>query len=389
MKYSEGCLLDGRYQLKRFIGSGTFGEVWVANDTATDLEVAIKVYVSMDETGYKEFKKEFQISFELNHSNLLHANYLGVNPEDKCPYLVMPFCPDGSVSRHIGSMSEADMWRFIRDVASGLAYLHSMNPPIIHQDIKPDNILILRNGDFVITDFGISKQLRATLRKSANSLNSAGAISYMGPERFSKQYQAVKASDIWSLGASIFELATEELPFCGMGGSLLKQGADMPELPEQYSRELNMICQSCMTKETWNRPTAQQLADFASRYIDGETPKITWKIAADIEIPENVIVEGQNKPAAAPQAPDNASQAASKSNADMKKTMVNAASAFAENKTVAFTPNVSEPAAEVQPAPEAKFAIKSDRKAEPIAAWVWVVVAIAGLAFGLVLNYLS
>lgn len=389
MKYSEGCLLDGRYQLKRFIGSGTFGEVWVANDTATDLEVAIKVYVSMDETGYKEFKKEFQISFELNHSNLLHANYLGVNPEDKCPYLVMPFCPDGSVSRHIGSMSEADMWRFIRDVASGLAYLHSMNPPIIHQDIKPDNILILRNGDFVITDFGISKQLRATLRKSANSLNSAGAISYMGPERFSKQYQAVKASDIWSLGASIFELATEELPFCGMGGSLLKQGADMPELPEQYSRELNMICQSCMTKETWNRPTAQQLADFASRYIDGETPKITWKIAADIEIPENVIVEGQNKPAAAPQASNNASQAASKSNADMKKTMVNAASAFAENKTVAFTPNVSEPAAEVQPAPEAKFAIKSDRKAEPIAAWVWVVVAIAGLAFGLVLNYLS
>ena len=63
MKYSEGCLLDGRYQLKRFIGSGTFGEVWVANDTATDLEVAIKVYVSMDETGFIEFKKEFQISF--------------------------------------------------------------------------------------------------------------------------------------------------------------------------------------------------------------------------------------------------------------------------------------------------------------------------------------
>jgi serine/threonine protein kinase len=264
MKYSEGCLLDGRYQLKRFIGSGTFGEVWVANDTATDLEVAIKVYVSMDETGYKEFKKEFQISFELNHSNLLHANYLGVNPEDKCPYLVMPFCPDGSVSRHIGSMSEADMWRFIRDVASGLAYLHSMNPPIIHQDIKPDNILILRNGDFVITDFGISKQLRATLRKSANNLNSAGAISYMGPERFSKQYQAVKASDVWSLGASIFELATGELPFCGMGGSLLKQGADMPELPDSYSETLNMVCQACMTKETWNRPTAQQIADFAA-----------------------------------------------------------------------------------------------------------------------------
>ena len=142
MKYSEGSLLDGRYQLKRFMGSGTFGEVWVANDMATDLEVAVKVYVAMDELGLNEFKKEFQISFELNHTNLLHANYLGVNTEDNRPYLVMPFCPDGSVSRYIGRMSEADLWRFIRDVASGLAYLHSKNPPIIHQDIKPDNILI-------------------------------------------------------------------------------------------------------------------------------------------------------------------------------------------------------------------------------------------------------
>lgn len=389
MKYSEGYLLDDRYQLKRFIGSGTFGEVWVANDTATDLEVAIKVYVSMDETGYKEFKKEFQISFELNHSNLLHANYLGVNPVDKCPYLVMPFCPDGSVSRHIGSMSETDLWRFIRDVASGLAYLHSINPPIIHQDIKPDNILILRNRDFVITDFGISKQLRATLRKSANSLNSAGAISYMGPERFSKSYQAVKASDIWSLGVSIFELATEELPFCGMGGSLLKQGADLPELPEQFSRTLNMICQSCMTKETWNRPTAQQLADFANKYINGDPLKITWKIAADIEVPNNIIVDNQEKQTPVAQALNNAHQSAQMSNADLKKTMINTSDVFADNKTVGLVRNSSDVVAEMQPTSEAKFAIKSDKKAEHLAAWIWIVVAVAGLLFGMVLNYLS
>ena len=279
MQYSEGYLLDNRYELKRFIGSGTFGEVWVATDRATDLEIAIKVYVSMDEKGLEEFKKEFQISFELNHTNLLHANYLGVNPEDNRPFLVMPFCPDGSVTKYAGDMSEEDLWIFIRDVASGLAYLHSKQPPIIHQDIKPDNILILKNGDFVITDFGISKQLRATLRKSAKSLNSAGAISYMGPERFSKQYQAVKASDIWSLGVSIFELAVNELPFCGMGGSLQKQGADMPELPEEFSPTLNMVCQSCMAKQPWDRPTAQQLADFAAKVLNGESPRPTWKAA--------------------------------------------------------------------------------------------------------------
>lgn len=393
MKYSEGYLLDGRYQLTRFIGSGTFGEVWVANDVATDLEVAVKVYVSMDEKGLSEFKKEFQISFELNHTNLLHANYLGVNPEDKRPFLVMPFCPDGSVSKYVGNMTEADLWRFIRDVASGLAYLHSKNPPIIHQDIKPDNILILKNGDFVITDFGISKQLRSTLRKSANSLNSAGAISYMGPERFSKQYQAVKASDIWSLGVSIFELATDELPFCGMGGSLLKQGADMPELPEQFSRTLNMICQACMTKETWNRPTAQQLADFATKYMENDNPKITWKIAEDIVVPEEYINNVANQSNAdddkqpETKAENNMGKTVQMSSLDMKKTMVRAADVVMEQAAVAA--DAPQDAPDIQPAAEAKFALKSEQKSKPLAIWVWFVVAFVGLLLGAALNYIS
>lgn len=277
MQYTEGYLLDNRYQLERFIGSGSFGEVWVAVDKATDMEVATKIYVAMDEMGLQDFKKEFQLTFDLSHPNLLHANYLGVNPEDRRPFLVMPFCPAGAVTRFAGSMSEEDLWRFTRDVASGLAYLHGRQPAIIHQDIKPDNILIQKNGDFVITDFGISKQLRASLRKSAMKLNSAGAVSYMGPERFSKQFQPVKASDIWSLGASIYELATGELPFCGMGGSLQKKGADMPELPDEFSEDLNMVLQACLAKEPWNRPTAAQLFDYADRFLKGDSPVPEWK----------------------------------------------------------------------------------------------------------------
>lgn len=378
MKYSEGYLLDNRYQLERFIGSGTFGEVWVAIDKATDIEVAIKVYVSMDEKGLEEFKKEFQISFELNHTNLLHANYLGVNSEDKRPYLVMPFCPEGSVSRFSGEMSEADLWRFIRDVASGLAYLHSKQPPIIHQDIKPDNILIVKNGDFVITDFGISKQLRATLRKSATSLNSAGAISYMGPERFSKQYQAVKASDIWSLGVSIFELATNELPFCGMGGSLLKQGADMPELPEEFSETLNMVCQSCMAKEPWNRPTAQQLADFAAKHMDGENPKPAWikedKASVKEDVAEKLVEE--RIPVAV------------KTNAEPVKEEPEAK---LEKKTVIAAGNLSGKTVrvgggEVVTPPDVRFVEqKPDQK--PLGAAVWVAAAAAGIVLGFILNY--
>ena len=292
MQYTEGYLLDRRYSLERYVGGGSFGEVWVAHDDETDIQVAVKIYISMDEKGLEEFKKEFQLSFDLNHTNLLHANYMGVNPEDRRPFLVMPFCPEGSVSRNAGNMGEDDIWRFIRDVSAGLAYLHSQDPPIIHQDIKPDNILILKNGDYVITDFGISKQLRQSLRKSGMSLNSAGAISYMGPERFSKNSQAVKASDVWSLGVSIYELATGDLPFCGMGGSMQKQGADIPDLPDEFSMRLNMVFASCLAKETWDRPTAAQLTKFASAVLAGADPEVTWH--RNTSITENSVALGQS-----------------------------------------------------------------------------------------------
>ena len=383
MQYKEGYLFDNRYQLERFVGSGTFGEVWVAIDKATDIEVAIKVYVSMDEKGLEEFKKEFQISFELNHSNLLHANYLGVNQEDKRPFLVMPYCPDGSVTKFAGEMSEEGLWRFIRDVASGLAYLHSKQPPIIHQDIKPDNILILKSGDFVVTDFGISKQLRATLRKSAKSLNSAGAISYMGPERFSKQYQAVKASDIWSLGASIFELATTELPFCGMGGSLQKQGADMPELPEEFSETLNMVCQSCMAKQPWDRPTAQQLADYANKVLNGDSPIPTWKAAENFVAQQTASVSEeapqQQAPVQAPTMQQTVMQAPGMQQTvmqapGMQQTVMQGSEPVYQNPVSAPQENIYGSAG--QP-----------KKNGSIGAAVWILTAIAGLAVGFLLNY--
>lgn len=290
MRYSEGQLLDERYELKRFIGSGSFGEVWLAIDSQTDLEVAVKIYVSMDDQGLDDFKKEFKLSFNLNHTNLLHANYLGVNSQDSRPYLVMPFCPDGSASKRAGKMPEKELWRFIRDVASGLAYLHEQDPPIIHQDIKPDNILILKSGGYVITDFGISKQLKSSLRRSAmQQLNSTGSIAYMGPERFSKQYQAIKASDIWSLGVTIYELIMDDMPFNGMGGNLQKHGAEIPDLPEEFSENMTIIFTSCLALEPWNRPSARQVAEFAAKCYAGETPKITWNYVPPTETPEIIL----------------------------------------------------------------------------------------------------
>ncbi len=265
MEYKEGQLVDGRYSLQRFIGSGSFGEVWVAKDTQTEMEIAIKIYISMDKHGLEEFKKEFQVSFDLNQTNLLHSNYLGVDAVDSRAYLIMPFCPEGSVNSRIGELDEPELWKFIYDVASGLAYLHSHN--IIHQDIKPDNILISRTGDYLITDFGISRQVRNTLRRSARNASVSGAPAYMGPERYSSNPLPIKASDIWSLGATIYELATGDLPFCGMGGVMQKNGADMTELPDHFSEAFKSVVYRCLALETWDRPAAKDLVEEARNQI--------------------------------------------------------------------------------------------------------------------------
>lgn len=379
MQYTEGYLLDKRYVLQRYVGGGSFGEVWVALDQETELEVATKIYIAMDEKGLEDFKKEFQLSFELNHTNLLHANYLGVNEADRRPYLVMPFCPDGSVSQYAGQMKEEDLWRFIHDTAAGLAYLHSQNPPIIHQDIKPDNILILKSGDYVITDFGISRQLRQSMRKS--DVGSAGAISYMGPERFSKNFSAVKASDIWSLGASIYELAVGDVPFCGMGGGLQKQGADMPELPEEFSERLNMVCQSCMAKETWNRPTAAQLRDYSAQVLDNRNPEITWTLAEDIK-KEDTKPEGPVAVAPSPiEVQDNPQTQQNK----VVKGTVAISMPEPEETAPAQAPESGE--AVIPGSDESGFIDRAAVVESKVSVWAMIFIIIAGLALGAFIGF--
>lgn len=268
-KYKSGYIVNNRYELISYIGSGTYGEVWKCKDKILDIVVAIKFYVSLDEKGRKEFIGEYKTAYGLHHPNLLTATYYDV--WDDRPYLVMEYCENGASDKLVGNTDEQTIWRFIRDVAQGLSYLHNLSPnPIIHQDIKPENVLINSKNDFVISDFGISMNVRSTMRKqSGRSNETGGAIAYMGPERFSANPMPIKASDVWSLGASIYEMATGELPFCGMGGGMLKNGAEIPVLPQNWSPQLNNIVRACMAKEPWDRPLAHEIVELASSVLEG------------------------------------------------------------------------------------------------------------------------
>ncbi len=269
-----GLTINCRYTLEEYKGSGSFGEVWRAKDLQSGEYVAIKVYISLNKQGCEEFLAEYKIASGLVHQNLLTAEQYDV--WDSRPYLTMKYCSKGSASELVGTLmpgkdDELTIWTFIRDVAAGLAYLHAQEPdPIVHQDIKPDNVLIDSDGTFLITDFGISKKVRSTMQSQSIRNTNAGATAYMAPERFSKHPNPILASDIWSLGVSIYELAEGELPFSGMGGILLKNGAEMPNLSDGWSCNLNAIMHFCLEKETWNRGRAKEVYQIANCFLEKE-----------------------------------------------------------------------------------------------------------------------
>lgn len=279
MRLENNTLFAKRYTLVRQIGQGGYSTVWLAKHTITNIEVVLKIYAphtGLDQEGLEVFSEEFKLLFNLNHSNLLKPAYFDI--ENNNPYLVLPYCTAGSCKRLIGQITETEAWHFILDVTSGLDYLHSLEPPIVHQDVKPDNILIGNDGKFLITDFGISTRVRSTLRKSAPSSerSGAGTTSYMGPERFGKNPMPIKASDMWSLGATLYELMMGDVPFGETGGLIQKNGADIPLVNGNFSKELKLIVESCLSEEPWNRPTADQLKEYTSEFLKGNSSKMFW-----------------------------------------------------------------------------------------------------------------
>lgn len=259
-------VFHNRYKLKKLLGRGQFSEVWLAEDSSTKVEVALKIYApgtGMDDDGAQMLAREFALVVNAIHENLLRPIFFDIC--DNKPYLVLPYCQKGSCKSMIGKMSEDEAWRFIHDVASGLAFLHNYYPdPIIHQDIKPDNIMIGPSGHYMITDFGVSTHSRSALRKSVGmQYASAGTIAYMGPERFSKDKTPIKASDVYSLGATVYELLTGDAPFGERGGLLQASGDTIPDIKGDFSNELKYAIRSCLHFNPWDRPTAETLAHWA------------------------------------------------------------------------------------------------------------------------------
>lgn len=258
----QGSIFDNRYELIRRLGNGGFAEVWLSTDNVTGLEEVLKIYApggGMDEDGLKLFIKELTVVHDLRHTNLLTSKVVGHYANQ--PYLLLAYCPNGSLSKRVGKCSEEEAWKILQQVASGLAYLHEHK--IIHQDIKPENILVDANGDYVITDFGISMKAQSTLRKSMRVQANSGTMEYMAPERFSTNPTPTKASDMWSLGSMMYEMVEGTVPFDQFGGGKQQGGAKIPTMKSNVSVKLKQLIISLLDPIAANRPTAEEVVEMA------------------------------------------------------------------------------------------------------------------------------
>lgn len=270
--YARGDLFDAHYRLIRQLNDKTETvAIWLARD----LDTVDKYASANDESTGKlvsmiichpntfleledeqRWQDEFDAAHDCHHPNLLPPETYTVLNETY--YLVFPYTKAESLCQFIGkNMSDKVTWSFISDIASGLNELHTHQPRIVHNDIKPSNILVFDKEDFVLTNYGIH------FEKDIQRINNhSSSIAYMAPERFHGSSTSRPESDIWSFGATLYEVLSGKKPFGDQGGKSQKQDTPMPPLHNQPA-EIRDLIYACLQADPRQRPTAQQIMDIA------------------------------------------------------------------------------------------------------------------------------
>ena len=211
---SRGQKINDRYEIIKTIGEGGMANVYLANDSILERNVAIKVLrgdLSNDEKFIRRFKREALSVSNLSHPNIVEVYDVG--EEEGNYYIVMEYIEGKTLKQLLqkrGALTLTEVIDIMSQLSDGLSHAHEAY--IIHRDIKPQNIMIQDNGLIKITDFGIAMALNSTQLTQTNSV--MGSVHYLPPEQANGKGSTIK-SDIYSLGILMYELLTGVVPFKG------------------------------------------------------------------------------------------------------------------------------------------------------------------------------
>jgi eukaryotic-like serine/threonine-protein kinase len=257
------------YQILEKLGEGGMGVVYKAHDTNLDRFVALKFFpphLSASEADKARFVQEAKAASALNHPNVCTIHDIQEN--DGQLFIVMEFVDGQTLGEKRGALSYKQAIDIGIQIAEGLAAAHERG--VVHRDIKPDNIMLRKDGIVQIMDFGLAKLRGASrLTKEGSTVGTAG---YMSPEQV-QGLDADHRSDIFSMGVVLFELLTHQLPFKGIHETAIAyeivnvDSPPMSSISADVAPELDAIVLECLEKDPKERTqAASQVALDLKRY---------------------------------------------------------------------------------------------------------------------------
>ena len=253
----RGTVLASRYEIIELLGRGGMGNVYRVVDTKINEEIALKFLnpAIADEKMIERFKNELKLARKISHKHICRMYDLG--EAEGSPYITMEYVTGEDLRSMIKMTGQLSVGRAIsiaKQICEGLAEAHRLG--VVHRDLKPRNIMIDKEGNARIMDFGIARSIKVKGITRAGSL--VGTPEYMSPEQVKGQ-KVDQRSDIYSLGIILFEMMTGQVPFEG-DTSLsiaLKHEKEIPPDPREFNsqipKDLSYVILKCLEKEKERR----------------------------------------------------------------------------------------------------------------------------------------
>jgi serine/threonine protein kinase len=237
----SGTVLHGRYRIERVLGSGGFGHVYLSVDLQTNQQFAIKEYLVTGASGKAQLEHEARVLSQLHHPNL--PAFQAAFDERGRYYVVLGYIEGSDLTDYIRVVRQrnevvplARIMTWIISICDAVTFLHNQNPPVIHRDIKPDNIRITSNGTAVLVDLGNAKAA-ADGARTLFFIRHQGTPGYAPLEQYPGGSGTDTRSDVYALGGTLyFALTTHEPPSVSTRNQSIQQGLpDLPSLQEQLA----------------------------------------------------------------------------------------------------------------------------------------------------------
>jgi|GEM_PF-1534433 len=306
--FSAGQKMFKRYSLKKILGRGGMGVVWLAQDEELEREVALKFLpevVAMDKQAVKDLKRETRRSLELTHPHIIRI-YDFVQ-DTSAAAISMEFVSGATlaalkVDQANGHFEVSEIMAWVGQLCEALEYAHT-RAEVVHRDLKPANLMVDARGELKVADFGIAASVSDSVSRVSVQAGSSGTPVYMSPQQMMGEPPAV-TDDVYAIGSTLFELLTGRPPF--YSGNVMMQvmnkvpptmtarrqelGTNGEDIPEKWEA----VIAACLAKEPTDRPrdVAAVLARLLGKTDHGSGESKTDQIdGVDVEIELRLLAD--------------------------------------------------------------------------------------------------